>query len=77
MVAKTPSDFGAALREARERAGMYRSDLAAEIKRRGFRAPSVNAIRDLENGSIKIPRRAGLAKYLSVFPSLKMFHAKR
>jgi transcriptional regulator with XRE-family HTH domain len=62
--------FGEILRNERERAGLSRGELRLRILRYWETSPSVNAIRDLENGSRSKPHPHNLIKLYRVLSTL-------
>jgi transcriptional regulator with XRE-family HTH domain len=60
--------FGRALREAREGAGLSRGELRLRILRFFETAPSISAIRDIENGESTTPQAKNMAKFKRVLP---------
>jgi ribosome-binding protein aMBF1 (putative translation factor) len=63
--------FGKVLKQEREKAGLSREQLRRRILRHYETAPSVNAIRDLENGSNIGPQNRNLEKLLHVLSGLR------
>ena len=62
--------FGELLRLAREKAGLSRGELRLRILRFYPTSPSINAIRDLEQGRKVSPQPRNRLKYLRIFPDL-------
>jgi transcriptional regulator with XRE-family HTH domain len=63
--------FGELLRSEREKAGLSREQLRRRILRHFEESPSVNAIRDLENGRARAPQGRNLMKMYHVLAGLK------
>jgi transcriptional regulator with XRE-family HTH domain len=63
--------FGETLRQERERAGLSREQLRRRILRHFESAPSVNAIRDIENGRTDRPQGHNLVKLFTALSALK------
>lgn len=61
---------GEILRKEREAAGLSRGELRLRILRYFEKAPSLSAIRDLENGESKAPQRRNWVKYRKVLVTL-------
>ncbi len=65
--------FGSAMRLAREDAGLSRGELRLRILRFFDTAPTLSAIRDLENGQSIAPQAKNLSKIKRALPKLDRF----
>lgn len=68
--------FAHALREARCADGLSRGQLRLRILRYFETAPSLSAIRDLENGISQAPQGQNLAKFKRALPGLDRILAR-
>lgn len=62
---------------AREQAGLSRGELRLRILRYYSSAPSINAIRDIEQGRRLEPQKRNLVKYIRIFPGIQQSDTKR